>query len=81
MPATPGGAIDTIARLVADKMTVSMGQSVVVENKPGASNNLGTDFVAKSPPDGYNLVIVASSHATNSSRDCSGVISIWSRAI
>ena len=38
---------------------------MVVENKPGASNNLGTDFVAKSPPDGYNLVIVASSHATN----------------
>ena len=65
VPATPGGAIDTIAQLVADKMTVSMGQSVVVENKPGASNNLGTDFVAKSPPDGYNLVIVASSHATN----------------
>jgi tripartite-type tricarboxylate transporter receptor subunit TctC len=65
VPATPGGAIDTIARLVADKMTVSMGQSVLVENKPGASNNLGTDFVAKSPPDGYNLVIVASSHATN----------------
>ena len=65
VPATPGGAIDTIARLVADKMTVSMGQSVVVENKPGASNNLGTDFVAKSPPDGYNLVIVASSHAIN----------------
>jgi tripartite-type tricarboxylate transporter receptor subunit TctC len=65
VPATPGGAIDTIARLAADKMTASMGQSVVVENKPGASNNLGTDFVAKSPPDGYNVVIVASSHATN----------------
>lgn len=65
VPATPGGAIDVIARLLADKMTVSMGQSVVVENKPGASNNLGTDFVAKSPPDGYNVVIVASSHATN----------------
>ena len=65
VPATPGGAIDTIARHVADKMTVSMGQSVVVENKPGASNNLGTDFVAKSPPDGYTLVIVASSHTTN----------------
>jgi tripartite-type tricarboxylate transporter receptor subunit TctC len=65
VPATPGGAIDVIARLLADKLTVSMGQPVVTENKPGASNNLGTDFVAKSPPDGYNLVIVASSHATN----------------
>ena len=50
VPATPGGAIDTIARLVGDKITVSMGQSVVIENKPGASNNLGTDFVAKSAP-------------------------------
>jgi len=37
----------------------------VIENKPGASNNLGTDYVAKSPPDGYSVVIVASSHATN----------------
>jgi tripartite-type tricarboxylate transporter receptor subunit TctC len=65
VPATPGGAIDLIARSLADKLTVSLGQSVVVENKPGASNNLGTDFVAKSAPDGYTLVIVASSHATN----------------
>jgi tripartite-type tricarboxylate transporter receptor subunit TctC len=65
VPATPGGAIDLIARTLAEKLTTSLGQSVVVENKPGASNNLGTDFVAKSPPDGYTLVIVASSHATN----------------
>jgi len=65
VPATPGGAIDVIARLLGDKLTASMGQSVVVENKPGASNNLGTDYVAKSPPDGYSVVIVASSHATN----------------
>src|SRR5438067_387921 len=65
VPATPGGAIDVIARLVGDKLTASMGQAVIIENKPGASNNLGTDFVAKSPPDGYTLVIVASSHATN----------------
>jgi tripartite-type tricarboxylate transporter receptor subunit TctC len=65
VPATPGGAIDVIARLLGDKLTLSMGHPVVTENKPGASNNLGTDFVAKSPPDGYNLVIVASSHATN----------------
>jgi tripartite-type tricarboxylate transporter receptor subunit TctC len=65
VPATPGGAIDVIARMLADKLTLAMGQPVVTENKPGASNNLGTDFIAKSAPDGYNLVIVASSHATN----------------
>jgi tripartite-type tricarboxylate transporter receptor subunit TctC len=65
VPATPGGAIDLIARTVSEKMTASLGQPVVVENKPGASNNLGTDFVAKSAPDGYTLVICASSHATN----------------
>jgi hypothetical protein len=65
VPATPGGAIDVIARMVADKLPASLGQPVVVENKPGAANNLGTDFVAKSAPDGYTFVIVASSHATN----------------
>jgi tripartite-type tricarboxylate transporter receptor subunit TctC len=65
VPATPGGAIDVIARNVADKLQTSLRQSVIVENRPGAANNLGTDVVAKSPPDGYTLVIVASSHATN----------------
>src|SRR5436190_5598213 len=65
VPATPGGAIDLIARSLADKITLSLGQAVIVENKPGAANNLGTDFVAKSAPDGYTLLICASSHATN----------------
>ncbi len=65
VPATTGGAIDLIARSLAEKMSGTIGQPVVVENKPGASNNLGTDFVAKSAPDGYTLVIIASSHATN----------------
>ena len=49
VPATPGGAIDVIARLVGDKLQASLGLSVVIENKPGASNNLGTDLVAKVP--------------------------------
>src|SRR6478752_9527005 len=65
VPATTGGAIDLIARSLAEKMSAPLGQPVVVENKPGAANNLGTDYVAKSPPDGYTLLIVASSHATN----------------
>lgn len=65
VPATPGGAIDVIARMLADKLPATLGQPVVVENKAGAANNLGTDFVAKSPADGYTFVIVASSHATN----------------
>ena len=65
VPATTGGAIDLIARSLAEKMTASLGQPVVVENKPGAANNLGTDFVAKSAPDGHTLLIIASSHATN----------------
>ncbi len=65
VPATPGGAIDVIARLVAEKITGPLGQPVVVENRPGAANNLGTDYVAKAAPDGHTLVIVASSHATN----------------
>ena len=65
VPATPGGAIDIIARLVGEKLTVAMGQPVVVENRPGAANNLGTDVVAKSPPDDYTLLVCASSHATN----------------
>src|SRR5213075_1199960 len=65
VPATPGDAIDLIARTLGEKLTGTLGQPVVVENKPGAANNLGTDFVAKSPPDGYTLLIVASSHATN----------------
>src|SRR3989442_14403694 len=42
-----------------------MDQLVIVKTKPGAANNLGTDFVAKSPPDGYTLLIIAASHATN----------------
>src|ERR1044071_5271898 len=65
VPATTGGAIDLIARSLAEKMSAPLGQPGIVENRPGAANSLGTDFVAKSPPDGYSLVIVASSHATN----------------
>ena len=65
VPAPPGGAIDVIARVVGDKIGASMGQAVIVENKPGASNNLGTEILAKSTPDGYTIGIVGGSHNIN----------------
>jgi len=65
VPAPPGGAIDTIARVVGDKLAASMGQPVVIDNRPGASNNLGTEVLAKSAPDGYTIGIVGGSHNTN----------------
>ena len=65
VPAPPGGAIDLIARVVGDKLAIALGQPVIVDNRPGASNNLGTDVLAKSAPDGYTIGIVGGSHNTN----------------
>jgi tripartite-type tricarboxylate transporter receptor subunit TctC len=65
VPAPPGGAIDLIARVVGDKISASLGQPVIVDNRPGASNNLGTDVLAKSPADGYTIGIVGGSHNIN----------------
>ena len=57
VPYTAGGASDVLARLIANKLQASLGQPVIVENKVGASGAIGTDYVAKSPADGYTLVI------------------------
>ena len=66
VPWAPGGSTDILARTVAEKLTRSLGQPVVVENKPGASGNIGSDYVAKSPPDGYTLLFGSmSTHAIN----------------
>ncbi|WP_237380468.1 tripartite tricarboxylate transporter substrate binding protein [Cupriavidus sp. SW-Y-13] len=67
VPYTPGGATDVIARVVAQRLTVSLGQPVVVENKAGAAGNLGAAYVAREKPDGYTLMLGAlTSHAINS---------------
>ena len=57
VPYAPGGATDIIARIVAQKLTESLGQSFVVENRPGASGNLALETVAKAPADGYTLLV------------------------
>ena len=67
VPFPPGGAVDTVARVVGQKMSEQMGQPVVVDNRPGASANLGADVVAKSPPDGYTILLGANGLATNAS--------------
>ena len=57
VPFSPGGASDLTARTVAQKMSEQMGQTIVVDNKPGANGVLGMDIVAKAPPDGYTLLL------------------------
>jgi tripartite-type tricarboxylate transporter receptor subunit TctC len=65
VPFTPGGSTDITARLVSNRLQEVWGQSVVVENKPGAGGNIAADMVAHSDPDGYTIFIVGPGLATN----------------
>ena len=67
VPQSPGGSTDLTARLVAQRLSDALRQSVVVDNRPGAGSIIGTDLVAKAPPDGYTLLVVASSITLNPS--------------
>ena len=67
VPFAPGGGTDLIARTLGQGMSQALGQPVLIENKPGAGTVIGTDTVAKSPADGYTLVIATLAHAVNPS--------------
>ena len=64
VPLAPGGPSDILARTIGASITPSLGQQIVVDNRPGASGSVGTDLVAKSPADGYTLLLIGMSSYT-----------------
>src|SRR5512146_2953931 len=56
-PFPPGGSVDVVGRILAEKLTQNLGRQVIVDNRSGASGIIGTEIVAKAPPDGYTLLI------------------------
>src|SRR5207302_1191723 len=66
-PYPPGGGNDTLSRAIAQKLSERFGQQVIVDNRPGANTIIGTELLAKSPPDGYTLILLPNSHASNTS--------------
>ena len=69
VPYTAGGATDALSRLICQRLSERLGQSFVVENKPGAGSNIGTQAVINSPPDGYTLLLTSTANAINASFD------------
>lgn len=65
VPYPPGGITDSVTRIVNQKLADSLGQPIVIENKPGANSIVGADLVAKAPPDGYTALTVIAAHAAN----------------
>jgi len=62
VPTAPGGGLDFVARLIGPYLTESLGQTVVVDNRPGASGVIGLELTARATPDGYNLMVISATH-------------------
>ena len=69
VPYTAGGATDVLSRLICQRLSDRLGQTFIVENKPGAGSNIGTQAVINSPPDGYTLLLTSTANAINASFD------------
>jgi len=67
LPFAAGGGVDSVARPLAQKLYVALGRPVIIDNRPGAGGNIGIGMVAKSPPDGYTLLVMSSNFAINPS--------------
>ena len=65
IPVAPGGGVDLLGRAVGARMAETLGVPVIVENKAGANTAIGTELLAKSPPDGYTIIMASTAHATN----------------
>src|SRR5215472_2680529 len=65
VPYPPAGGTDVVARILADPLSTTLGQPIVIDNRGGAAGNLGTDLAAKAPPDGYTILFTLSSHTIN----------------
>src|SRR5258708_17141438 len=69
VPFPPAGATDILARIMAERISGPLGQPIVVENRPGAAGNVGTEMVARAPADGYTILHATAAHAVSGTPD------------
>src|SRR5215218_2876864 len=67
VPFAPAGSADALARTIQPALSEGLGQTLVIDNRPGASSTIGTDMAAKAAPDGYTLVLITTTHTVNPS--------------
>jgi len=70
VPPAPGGSFDITARLIGQALSERLGQSFIIENRPGAGGNIGVEAVVKAPADGYTLLMVGTGNASNATLRC-----------